>query len=346
MDFYNKISFRMNVPKEIGLYGKDTIIQDLVKKLSDIEIKLREIEKKYHDLLKHLPVGVYHSTPDGKLIEVNKSLANLLGFRNEADLKSLDVNDLYVEKKDRVRHLKKLNKSVTYFDEFKLKRKDGKIIWGKDYPRAVIGLDGRVKYYTGILVDITAQKNAEEQLENALKKVKLVNQEKQNMINSLRTLSLMDELSGLYNRRGFIASAQEQLLIAERKHIRLYFVFLDIDNLKKINDAWGHKKGDEAISSFANILKASMRKSDIKGRLGGDEFAALVQKAPKSGVNTIISRLHKNLKEFNSKKEFLFELSASIGVAEYNSKKPCSIDELMSRADKLMYRDKKSRGIE
>jgi diguanylate cyclase (GGDEF)-like protein len=153
----------------------------------------------------------------------------------------------------------------------------------------------------------------------------------------------MDELSGLYNRGGFIASVQEQLLLTKGKNIRLYFVFIDIDDLKKINDSWGHKKGDEAISSFAKILKASMRKSDIKGRFGGDEFAVLVQKAPKSGVNSLISRLHKNLKEFNSKKEFCFKLSASIGVAEYDSKNPCSIDELMVRADKLMYRNKERR---
>ena len=333
----------MNDPKDIGLNEKDAIIQELVKKLSDIEIKLRVIEKKYLNLLKNLPVGVYHKTPEGKLIEVNKSLANLLGFKNEAELKSLDVNDLYVEKKDRSQHLNILSDSATHFNEFKLKRKDGKIIWGKDYPRAVIGLDGRVKYYTGILVDITAQKKAEEQLEDALKKLKLANQEKQIVINSLKTLSLMDELSGLYNRRGFFASIQEQLQLAEGKNLRLYFVFIDIDDLKKINDSWGHKKGDEAISLFANIIKASMRKSDIKGRLGGDEFAVLVQKASKSGVNTLISRLHKNLKEFNSKKEYRFELSASIGIAEYNSKNPCSIDELMTQADKLMYRDKERR---
>ncbi len=336
----------MNDPKDIVLNEKDAIIQDLVKKLSDIEIKLREIEKKYHDFLNHLPVGVYHSTPDGKLIEVNKSLANLLGFKNEAELKALDVNDLYVEKKDRDRHLNKLNESLTYFNEFKLKRKDGQIIWGKDYPRAVIGLDGRVQYYTGILVDVTAQKKAEEQLENALKNLEFADQEKQKIIKSLEALSLLDELSGFYNRRGFIASVQEQLLLARGKNIRLYFVFIDIDDLKKINDSWGYKKGDEAISSFAKILKASMRKSDIKGRLGGDEFAVLVQKAQKSGVNIMISRLHKNLKEFNSKKEFLFKLSASIGIAEYNSKNPCSIDELMTRADKLMDRDKERWRIE
>jgi diguanylate cyclase (GGDEF)-like protein/PAS domain S-box-containing protein len=336
----------MTKKKHIELDGKDAIIQNLVRKLSDIEIKLREIEKKYHDLLNYLPVGVYHTTPDGKLIEVNKSLANLLGFKNETDLKALDVSDLYVEKKDRDRHLKKINKSTTNYREFKLKRKDGQIIWGRDYPRAVLGLDGRVQYYAGILVDVTAQKKAEAQYKDALKKVEMISQERQKMINSLKTLNTMDELSGLYNRRGFIASVQEQLQLTKGKNIRLYFAFIDIDNLKKINDLWGHKKGDEAIISLAKILKASMRKSDIKGRLGGDEFAVLVQKAPKSGVNTLISRLHKNLKEFNSKKMFCFELSVSIGIAEYDSKNPCSMDELMIQADKLMYRDKKRRGIE
>lgn len=314
--------------------------QALVQEQAKLEMKLREIERKYYDLLKHLPVGVYHTTPDGKLVEANQNLADLLGFDSCQELVNINVSDLYVDKKDREKHLKKLEDRSVDCCDFRLKRKDGTVIWGRDYPRAVIGADGKVMYYAGILVDITLQREAEEQLHKAMEELEQSNRERQKMIRKLRTLSLLDDLTGLYNRRGFFQASQHQVENASVWKQRLFLLFVDMDNLKWINDTFGHNTGDLALKKFAEILKNSLRKSDIKGRLGGDEFAVLARETSRTGLDVLVSRFKNKLNEFNRNKEYPFILSASLGVAYYDPEFPCSVNELLLRADKLMYEAK------
>jgi diguanylate cyclase (GGDEF)-like protein/PAS domain S-box-containing protein len=128
---------------------------------------LHENEQRYQDLLEHLPVGVYRTTNEGRIIEANQALADILGYQNIADLWQLNVNDFYIKRKARLDHMKRLASALTDFSEFELRIKGGKAIWVRDYPRAVRGLDGRIQYYDGILVDITERKAAEEALRHS-----------------------------------------------------------------------------------------------------------------------------------------------------------------------------------
>jgi diguanylate cyclase (GGDEF)-like protein/PAS domain S-box-containing protein len=289
-----------------------------------------ESEKRFQDLLEHLPVGVYRTLPDGKIIEANQALANMLGYESHEDLKDINVKDLYVREKDRADHLKKLDEKGTFFTEFELRHKDGQTIWGRDYPRAVIGSGGKIIYYNGILLDITMQKNAEEELKEALKK--------------LETLSLRDDLTGLYNRRGFFTIAVEHFKMADRKREKMFLLFMDLDNLKQINDTLGHHKGDQALVGIANILNTTFRQSDIKGRMGGDEFAVFPIDATQIGMEKAMSRLKKNIETFNKSKDNPFQLSVSMGVSHYDPEHPSTIDELLVRADKIMYEEKRRKG--
>jgi diguanylate cyclase (GGDEF)-like protein/PAS domain S-box-containing protein len=125
---------------------------------------LHENEQRYQDLLEHLPVGVYRTTNEGRIIEANQTLADILGYANTADLLQVNVNDLYIKKKARLDHMNRLATIPTDFGEFELRVKSGKTIWVRDYPRAVLGPNGRIEYYDGILVDITERKAAEEAL--------------------------------------------------------------------------------------------------------------------------------------------------------------------------------------
>jgi diguanylate cyclase (GGDEF)-like protein/PAS domain S-box-containing protein len=306
-----------------------------MSKKNKIQIKpfkkrLFESEKRFQVLLEHLPVGVYRTTPDGKIVEANQALANMLGYESHEDLKDVDVTELYVRADDRAEHLQKLQESGTFFTEFQLRRRDGKTIWGRDYPRAVTGQGGEILYYDGILLDITVQKNAEEDLKDALKK--------------LETLSLRDDLTGLYNRRGFFTIAVEHFKVADRNRTKMFLLFMDLDNLKQINDTHGHHKGDQALVEVANLLNSTFRRSDIKGRMGGDEFAVFPIDATQEGMERAISRLKKNLESFNRSKDNPFHLSVSMGVSHYDPEHPCTIDELLVRADKIMYEDKRQKG--
>jgi diguanylate cyclase (GGDEF)-like protein/PAS domain S-box-containing protein len=306
-----------------------------------IEKKFLETEKRFQQLLEHLPVGVYRTTPDGKIIEANQTLAKILGYERHEDLEDINVKDLYVRQEDRDEHLEKLNAKGTFFAEFKLRRKDGQTIWGRDYPSAVLGSGGGIKYYDGILVDITEQKAAEEKLKKVLKELEISNNDRKKMIEELRTLSLKDDLTGLFNRRGFFTIAAEFLKMSDRRKTRMFLLFLDVDNLKKINDSLGHHLGDRALVEIARILKKTFRRSDVIGRMGGDEFAVFPLEASGESIQKIEHSLRKNILRFNEKQDNLFELSVSIGVSFYDPFHPSSIDDLLMRADKVMYEEKR-----
>jgi diguanylate cyclase (GGDEF)-like protein/PAS domain S-box-containing protein len=309
----------------------------------ECEEVLLDSEKRYEALLDHLPVGVYRTTPDGRIIEANQALVDILGYRNEEELKDVNVKSLYIKQKDRTKHLEELKSKRTHFAEFELKCKDGRTIWGRDYPRAVIGSSGAIEYYDGILVDITSQKMAEEKLIKVLQELEHSNEQRQQMINKLQTLSLKDDLTGLYNRRGFFTIAGEYLQLADRRRNQMFLLFMDLDNLKWINDTLGHHKGDEALVNVAKILKKTFRKSDVKGRMGGDEFALFPVDSTHAGAKAAEARLRSNIEAFNIDKSNPFTLSVSMGIACYDPEYPCSIDELLVRADKLMYEEKRQK---
>ena len=156
----------------------------------------------------------------------------------------------------------------------------------------------------------------------------------------LRYLALTDDLTCLYNRRGFFAAATQQLKLAQRKAQSLLLLFCDVDNLKKINDTYGHREGDLALIRVADTLEQAFRGSDIVARLGGDEFVVLAMEASNQTREVILSRLEKNLKKLNAD-ESRYELSLSVGVATLDPKQPITLGELMVQADKAMYEKKR-----
>ena len=158
----------------------------------------------------------------------------------------------------------------------------------------------------------------------------------------LRYLALTDDLTCLFNRRGFFASATQQLKLAQRHTQSLLLLFCDLDNLKQINDNFGHREGDLAIIRAADALEQSFRGSDILCRLGGDEFVVLAVEATNRTQDVILRRLEKNLKK-SSAGETRYELSLSVGVARFDPQSPISLGELLVQADKAMYAKKQSR---
>jgi len=163
------------------------------------------------------------------------------------------------------------------------------------------------------------------------------------MAAEISTLSITDDLTGLYNRRGFITLAEQHLRIAERtKKMELLLLFADLDKMKSINDNLGHEKGNKALIEVASILKEVFRESDIIARIGGDEFAVLGITATKNDLETLESRLQHQIDIHNAIANRDYMISLSIGMACSDPENRYSIDELMSRADTLMYEQKRS----
>ena len=158
----------------------------------------------------------------------------------------------------------------------------------------------------------------------------------------LQNISLHDELTGLYNRRGFFTLAEHLLKTAKRQQKGLFILYCDLDNLKGINDVLGHQKGDWALIDTANILKETFRGSDIIARIGGDEFVVMPIETEGDNLATVVNRLRKVVEIDNTKSIRDYKISISTGAAYFNPGAPCTIDELLSQADNAMYEQKRS----
>jgi len=155
----------------------------------------------------------------------------------------------------------------------------------------------------------------------------------------LSNLALTDELTSLYNRRGFLSLAERQLKLGRRADREMLLFFIDVDGLKRINDSFGHSEGDLALIHTTEVLEKTFRDSDVLARLGGDEFAALAIEAPGHSEATIRGRLRQNLATV-SRKEPRYQLSFSLGAVRFDPRTGTSIAQLMCQADRAMYEHK------
>jgi diguanylate cyclase (GGDEF)-like protein len=158
----------------------------------------------------------------------------------------------------------------------------------------------------------------------------------------LGNLALTDELTGLYNRRGFMALAERQLKLGRRSGRGMLLFVMDVDGLKQINDSFGHSEGDRALKRTAEVLEETFRDSDVVARLGGDEFAVLAIEASGHSETTIKTRLFECLKSISAEQS-RHEISLSLGVARFDPRNRTSIRELMVKADQAMYVQKRRR---
>ena len=164
----------------------------------------------------------------------------------------------------------------------------------------------------------------------------------------LRAMSLRDELTGLYNRRGLLALAEHTIESAVKLRVGFGVLFIDIDGLKAINDAHGHAAGDQALREAAALLRATCRKTDVLARLGGDEFAVLLigrEEADVSerGAAIAMARLNHAFERHAAAVKRPYTLSASIGASHFDPADPSPLELLLERADHEMYATKRFR---
>ncbi len=179
--------------------------------------------------------------------------------------------------------------------------------------------------------------DTEEELKKAFVKI-------ENSNFHLKDISLHDELTGLYNRRGFFELGKKEFEVQRELRGKFILFFMDLDGLKSINDTFGHDAGDLAIKEFGNILIKVFRESDIVARLAGDEFTIIALDAEKKSVENLITRIDAIISDFNINSSAPFKLSASSGYSIYSGEPNISFEDLIEMADKKLYirkRDKK-----
>jgi len=292
----------------------------------EAQVSLAESEKKYRFLFENMLKAVAYLQvssvgPDGRpqlvLLEINDSFESLFGVKR-ADILGKNVTEV----------LPGVGNPGALLDL------QGKAAWTGEESQAEIYFEPAQKwisvsmyspkesFFVAVFEDVTRRRQRERELYSQ---------------------ALSDELTGLHNRRGFTALAGQQLKLAERSGATLQLVFADLDDLKDINDTFGHPAGDRALMDFGAVLKKTFRESDILARIGGDEFAVLAMDYTETGDDALIARLEENLDAHNSSENRPYRLSASAGVIRYDPHNPRSIDELLKEADQTMYANKRSR---
>ncbi len=272
--------------------------------------------RRYRTLFEMVPVGLYRSTPDGRLLDVNEAMVRLLGYPDRSALLATNAVKLYANPSDRARWQELVEREGSLLGfEVQWVRADGSIIWVLESARTVRDAAGRPLYYEGAAEDITARKRLE---------------------THLLYLASHDPLTGTLSRSRFQEELSRQLARIGRGE-KGALLFLDLDNFKAINDALGHAAGDEILRGVAGVLRSQLREADVIGRMGGDEFAVLLPGVELGQAVAVAERLLAALKE----RVLLvggrpLRPTASCGLALF-PQHGVTADELLAAADLSLY---------
>lgn len=226
---------------------------------------------------------------------------------------------------------------------------------GLDAPLALrtAAVDVPIVVLTGVDDDRLAEENVRAGMQDYLLKNEISSTllvrairyaiERNRLVKRLKELSLKDDLTDLYNRRGFFTMAEQQLKVAERLEKPVLLFYIDIDGMKECNDLHGHARGDRLLLKVARVLKRTFRESDVVARLGGDEFAVLTLDAANESAEHPLARLQRNLELENAADADSCDVSFSVGFAMGNASQGLNLDDLVRKADEMMYVEKRRR---
>ncbi|HTE45599.1 MAG TPA: PAS domain S-box protein [Gemmatimonadaceae bacterium] len=311
-------------PGETTPYAAVTSFADVTAR-REAAAALRESEQRFQLLAMQAPVGIFHSDAVGEYTFVNERFCELTGIRPEEALGQGWQTIVDPDDRERVVDSWRAATSAGHpFEmEYRMRSVAGVTLWVDGRAEGVRDAKGVVTGYIGSVHDLSDRKRAEE---------------------ALRTLSLRDELTGLWNRRGFIALGEQECRRARRTRTTVLVMYGDVNAFKTINDAHGHRAGDEALIAVATALSASCRNADVAGRIGGDEFVVLsVHDTPDgadAGEAAIRARLDARLQAASVGRDYT--LTLSLGAAR-GSGADVSLDALLASADDDLYVAKRQR---
>jgi len=283
---------------------------------------LKTSEERYRELFENANDLLYIHDLVGNFTSVNHACVTLTGYTH-AELQDMNLSDLIApEHLDHARQmlLQELQQgggALTY--EVDIIARDGARI-PVEVSTRLMSENGRAVAVQGIARDISERKRAEE---------------------ALRNMSLTDPLTSVYNRRGALTLVDQQLKVAQRLGRTMLLLYADVNQLKYINDTFGHTAGDAALVEIAHVLQQTFRDSDIIARMGGDEFVIVAMETAGSTEETLRRRLTVALDERNRARPGTHPLSVSLGVARFDPLHPRSFEDLVAEADERMYAEKR-----
>ncbi|HKN57529.1 MAG TPA: diguanylate cyclase [Gemmatimonadaceae bacterium] len=274
-------------------------------------------------LFENAPEAIAILDEHDHIIRINGQFTTMFGYTEDESV-GRNINDLIVLP-ELVGEGEALTTRVAAGEKLRVealrRHRDGHTLWVAiaATPFGVADQPGRVY---AMYHDISAQKRAEE---------------------DLKTLLLVDELTGLPNRRAFITLSEQALKLAMRMERDVLMIFIDVDHLKYINDTYGHLAGDRALIDTARVLRESCREADIIARLGGDEFVALMTVDSDQTAELVCDRIKARVATHNHEIDRGYDLSLSVGATRSKAEGTMLAD-LLAQADTALYEQKRGRG--
>ncbi|NLL61903.1 MAG: diguanylate cyclase [Candidatus Atribacteria bacterium] len=271
-------------------------------------------EDRFHNLIEMLPGMVVESDLDGNIAYINKKGLEILGYTAE-EIKEKNIWELLARPclgKDKNRLKKLFLKGIKYPQEYYLIRKDQSLLPIEIHCSPIKDSKGKLIGFQGILLDITSRKKYEDKIKH---------------------LCFHDKLTGLYNRAYF---EEELERLNNSRLLPISVIMGDVNNLKVINDTFGHQHGDQLLIKIADILRSTFRKSDVISRFGGDEFSIILPNTSYEKGVEIINRVKKACQK-NSTLNLFLTISLGIATKEYASQ---NINTVLRDAEAEMYRFK------
>lgn len=311
-----------NMPPDLSK-GIVWVVEDITKK-KEMEEELKKAYGELKIIFDNTMMGIMFLKGDRTIYRVNNAFLEMSGYDSMEELigKSTKIFHLSEKNYDKFGELvenKLKNKNMDAID-WQVKKKDGSIIWLTMSGRPIDTNDppDLSKGVVWVTRDITQRKEYEHEL---------------------KRLSMTDSLTGAFNRRYFMESAERELNLYNRHNESFSILLFDLDYFKMINDTYGHSKGDEALVYFTKICKEEMRKTDIFARVGGEEFGAILTKTDEEKAVTVAERIRLKLLE-STQNQFnkLPPMTVSVGVLTVKKKE--SLENLMKEADAMLYRAK------
>jgi diguanylate cyclase (GGDEF)-like protein/PAS domain S-box-containing protein len=280
----------------------------------------RATEERYSTIFERTQAGVYRTSLDGRFLECNPALAQILGFASSSELAGRNARELYFDADDRERFLARLQAEGQLANhELRLRRKDGGTLWVLENASIQRGRAGEPDMVEGTMIDITDRKQAESQIEYQ---------------------AHHDTLTHLPNRALFLDRLSLAIAQANRRRSGLAVLFMDLDRFKLVNDTLGHSAGDRLLQQVAGRVRRAVREGDTVARLGGDEFTLLLESdahAPQAArvAHKLLDRIALPFDVDGHR----LHVTTSIGISLFPTD-GADAETLLKSADLAMYRAK------
>jgi diguanylate cyclase (GGDEF)-like protein/PAS domain S-box-containing protein len=316
--------------RKAEVHGSVLSFQDITERLN-MEQALQDSEERYRNQVENSHGLMCTHDQEGNLLSVNKPAAEALGYTVE-DARNMNLRQIVSPAvRDKFEHyLQTIFDKGSFSGLMRLRKATGEdAVWSVS--NRVIQVPGGSPYVLGHAIDVTAQVAAQEALKKSEEKL-------QDALEREKSLSRIDFLTKISNRRAFYETVDTEAYRSRRYNRPMTLIYIDVDNFKHVNDSLGHHVGDELLAGVAATIQERIRQSDMVARLGGDEFGVLLPETPEDAAAIVVKKIHGALRQVVQRKQW--PVTFSIGMITFVNPLQ-SVDDMIKGVDDMMYEVKR-----